>query len=747
MSLLNETTNRSSEERDIELRTRSDLIVNESVYQGEACWIIKDPLAMKYFRIREPEFLVLNALRSKTNYAQLKRNLLRNFPEQTVRVESIQQLIVGLHRNGLLITRGRGQAKPLAKRKNKELRQKLLGLLSSLVSLRLPGFDPESLLNWLYPKFRWFYSAWFTFIVFAVCLAAGGLVLSKFTEFYSRLPDFQSFFAFDNILFMGAILIFTKTIHEFGHGLTCKHFGGECHEIGFMFLVLMPAMYCNTSDSWILPNKWHRIAIGAAGMYVEVFMAAICTFVWWYTHPGWIHYLCLNVMFLSSVSTIIFNINPLLRYDGYYMLSDYLEIPNLAQKSKTSLLSKLRVSCLGMQPTNARLLPQRNLEAFAIYSVASFVYKWVIMIFIFWFISTVFEPLGLAAVGHFVIGVSLIGMVVVPMWKMFKFFSYPGRMREVKKVRFVITSLVLLGSIAALCLIKFPHFVGANFVLQPLDPQRVVVTQAGVLSKVFVKPGDLVVVGDDIAELENLEIELELNQLIGELARLNNDLSGYQLTRNKYLDSGKKIAETIAAISNVEKQIELKQRQANRLTLKAMKPGVVIAPPNVVANTNPSKPLGTWKDSPLDNANLNSSLEPDTLLCMIAVPKAFEVILVVDESNIELVQPEQNVVLLLEQHLNQHFRATISEVSQTELTAVPRELSQTNGGALPVKPDGSERPLAKSFEAKATVDFAELEQANIVPKTGYYGIAKIRVGEASAGSRLLRYLRSIINFR
>ena len=78
----------------------------------------------------------------------------------------------------------------------------------------------------------------------------------------------------------------TKILHEFGHGLSCKHFGGECHEIGVMFLVLTPCLYCNVSDSWMLPNRWHRAAIGAAGMYVELVLASICTFIWWFTEPG-----------------------------------------------------------------------------------------------------------------------------------------------------------------------------------------------------------------------------------------------------------------------------------------------------------------------------------------------------------------------------------------------------------------------------------------------------------------------------
>jgi len=479
MSIASQAATQSAEERPIGMSTRADLFVQQSVYQGENCWIVKDPLAMKYFRLKRPEYLVFEALREPQSYLELKRLLDHEFPESITRLESLQHLVTSLHANGLLRSPSAGQAKPLRKRHNKDVKQKVMQLTMSVMSLRLPGFDPEWILNFLYPKIRWAFSTWFTCVVWAVCLAAAALVLGNLEEFYARLPDFQSFFAFDNLLFLGAILIFTKTIHEFGHGLMCKHYGGECHEIGFMFLVITPAMYCNTSDSWILPNRWHRMAIGAGGIYVEIFMAAICTFIWWFTVPSWIHFLALNIMFLSSVSTILFNANPLLRYDGYYVLSDFLEIPNLAQKSKLALTSTLRVWCLGMEPVNSASLPKRNIIAFAIYSVASFVYRWLVMLFIFWFIKTIFEPLGLGILGYLLICFSLVGMVVVPLYKMVKFFLYPGRFRDVKRFNTYCTLIVLASLIAFVCYYPFSHYVHGDCLVRPSAGQTVFVQEPG----------------------------------------------------------------------------------------------------------------------------------------------------------------------------------------------------------------------------------------------------------------------------
>ena len=108
----------------------------------------------------------------------------------------------------------------------------------------------------------------------------------QFDVFRSKLPEFHQFFSVHNAFLLAVVLAFTKVMHEFGHGLSCKHFGGECHEMGIMVLVLTPCLYCNVSDSWLLPNKWKRAAIGAAGMYVELMLASVCTFLWWFSQPG-----------------------------------------------------------------------------------------------------------------------------------------------------------------------------------------------------------------------------------------------------------------------------------------------------------------------------------------------------------------------------------------------------------------------------------------------------------------------------
>lgn len=737
----------SSDRRALTMRKRNDLEVQETLYQGQQSWIIKDPVALKYFRLQAPEFAAFEMIDGSNSYATIKLNLENRFPEMELRIEDVYALVTSLHKNGLLLSNAAGQDQPLTDRRNKELKQKGVSLLMSVMSLKFPGVDPEQFLCWLYPKVSSLFSRTATMIFALFCASALLLVLSNLEDFYRRLPEFSQFFNVNNILFMGSILIVTKSIHELGHGLMCKHFGGECHEIGFMLLVMTPAMYCNTSDSWTLPNKWHRIAIGAAGMYVEVVLAAGATFLWWYTQPGFAHYLALNVMFLCSFSTLVFNANPLLRYDGYYMLSDYLEIPNLSQKSNMALVDGLKVHCLGMKPNRARLMPQKNLLSFALYSVASFFYRWFVMLAIFWFLIKLFEPYGLEIIGHLLIAMSLIGMVVIPMYKVAKFFAWPGRFREVKTFRFLLTCAVvgILGW--ALFSIPVTHHVTASFVTRPADAQMVYATAPGTLTEIAFRPGEKVVAGQQIARLENIDLEIATERLRGQAEQLTADIAAYRAMTGTTPGNARMISEAMMKLSEIQRKLKLQQKMEAQLISTAQRDGVIIPPPNLPAQPYDSitRKLKTWAGTPLDAPNQNLFLEPGTLICMVGDPANMKATLAVEQSDRVLVSVGQPVRLMLDELPGQEFSGRVEFIGQDPMTAVARELSQSNGGGIATRltAGGTEVPMLTWYEVAV-----KIENHHAAPLlNGFRGTALIKTSDMPLGARLLRYLTNVIRFR
>ena len=733
----------SSDQRAMRIKMRGDLVISEGQYQGETCWIVKDPIGLKYYRLRKFEIRILNMLNGNTSLRLIKETLEGENPEREFRIQEIENLIGTFHKQGLIISEMTGQGPVLLKNRRKEIKKKVLGSFASVLSLKFPGIDPERFLSWLYPKVRFLFHP-IAFLVFmALSVAALSLVLVNLHEFQSRLPDFQYFFGAQNLIQMGVVLIGTKLLHELGHGIFCKHYKGECHEIGFMLLVMMPAMYCNTSDSWILKNKWHRMAIGAAGIYVELILAAVATIVWWYTHPGWIHYAALNIMFLCSVSTILFNGNPLLRYDGYYILSDFLEIPNLSQKSRSALISKLRVWCLGMKPIPARQLPERNQLMFSLYAVASFCYRWFIMFSILWFICKVFEPWGLEVLGHIMIGISLIGLIVMPIWKLIKFFSYPGRFREVKRKNFVVTSVLSAGALWAFFAIPVPQWIHAPFVIEPNQAEPVVVQQPGMIQELLVEIGDQVRVNDKLAILVDPNLDVQIEALRGRIGELEATIEASK--RVQLLGSGVDLdlASKQAELTAFQNELLELNEKASMLTLRAGQDGMVFGPPDFPARPTTRYELPTWHGNPFQNQNAKARLEADTTFCLIGQAKDVKASIYIEQSYVEKIQPDQQVNFRLDEYPSARLESSISEIANDAIESVPAGLSKTNKGPIAVKPSetGIEKPILTYYQVSADLSNSELEI-----HSGYHGWARIRVDNSSLGSRLVRYFRSIINF-
>jgi putative peptide zinc metalloprotease protein len=736
----------SSSSRKLPIRRRPDLKGRQQRYQGRLYWVVKDPVGLQYYRFEEEEYAILQMLDGQKSLDEIAEQFERDFPPQTIRTEELQQFIGMLHRSGLVITDAPGQGHQLVKRRNERKHQERMSTLSNILSLRFKGVDPERFFNFIYPYIRWFFSTPVVYACITLALVALTLVLVNFDVFQSRLPSFHTFFEAQNWLWLALTLAITKIIHEFGHGLSCKHFGGECHEIGVMFLVLTPCLYCNVSDSWMLPSRWHRAAIGAAGMYVELVLASICTFIWWFTEPGPINYICLNVMFISSVSTILFNANPLLRYDGYYILSDILEIPNLRQKASTILNRKLGKWCLGLEEPEDPFLPQRRQWLFATYTVASAIYRWVVTLSILYFLNKVFEPYGLKILGQAIALGSIYGLLIQPLVKVYKFFKVPGRLGKVKRVRVYATLTVIFGAIIGIGFVPLPSHVYCPLEVQARNADSVYVNVDGVLDKVFVRPGQQVKAGDPLAELHNIDVDLTITELAGQRDVYTAQLKDLNLVGFKDVSANSQIEPLKKMLASTQKQLAKREDDREKLRLVAPRDGTVLPPPLVEKRGDDGSHLPVWSGSPFDPENIGATLTIGTKLCQIGDPKLLEARLVIDQGDVEFVAPGQEVEIMLDQTAEYVYtKCYIERVSTEDLKESPIHLSSLHGGSLPTKmdPSGNARPLTPIFEA--VVPLPEKDENNLL-RLGLVGRAKISTAPRTLWSRLYRYATRTFNF-
>ena len=735
---------RSSTTRPVGLRRRGDLVTNRQVHQGQAWWVVKDPISLSYFRFRPEEYALLDMLNGKVSLEELKEQFEARFPPRRITLDELSRFVATLHRSGLVMGDRPGQGPQLYERRKQRIWKQWMAWLANIMSLRFRGIDPDWLLKKLDPWFGWLFEPWAIAVAMSFVTSAVMLVLVNFDVFRSKLPDFHQFFASGNWLYLAVALAVTKILHEFGHGLSCKHYGGECHEMGMMLLVFTPCLYCDVTDSWMLPSKWKRAAIGAAGMYVEVIIASIATYLWWNSHAGIFNQLCLDVMFVSSVSTILFNANPLMRYDGYYILSDILEIPNLRQKATTILGRLASTWCLGIEQPEDPFLPTRNRGLFALFAIASSLYGWMVTASIFLFVWSVFKPYRLEVLGQLLAMGALWGLVIRPMQNIIKFLKVPGRREEVKVRNVVTTGAVALALGAAVALIPLPQRVWCAAELRPRAEETVYVTVAGVLESIALKPGTVVEAGTEIARLSSIDLDLAIADLEGKATQARARLAS--LERERFTDPAAtlEIGTVEESLKSVEEQLARKRKDREDLVLTAPRGGIVLPAPAVKAPADGTGRLPGWSGNVLDNRNLGATLAEGTVLCLVGDPEAYEAVMVVDQSEMEFVSRGQRVDLKLDAMPWQTFRGTIDEIAETSLESGSERLSVKAGGQVPTRTDesGRETPISTSYEALMAVDDPDGSFT-----AGMRGSARIRVGQRTVGSWLLRLLWQTFNFR
>jgi len=735
----------SSTARPLTMRMRPDLDVRQVRYHGTPYWVIKDPVGLNYFRFQEEEFAILEWLDGHTSLDEIKRRFEKQFAPQKIGLDELGRLIGTLHRSGLVIADVPGQGPQLLKRRKQNARRQTIGKFTNILAIRFKGIDPERILEWMLPYVRWFFTRAAATVCILFGLSALLLVAVQFDVFRAKLPSFHQFFAAENWIWLALAMGITKIIHEFGHGLSCKHFGGECHEMGFMFLVFTPCLYCNVSDSWMLPSKWQRAFIGAAGMYVELVIASIATYVWWFSEPGMVNQLALSTMFVCSVSTVLFNANPLMRYDGYYILSDLTEIPNLRQKAGAILHRKLGKWCLGLKEPDDPFLPERNQAFFAVYSVASAVYLWVITFSILYFLYKVFEPYRLQIIGQMLVSLSLVSLVGMPLYKLFRFFHVPGRVDQVKKPRLIATVAVLAVVAAAILLVPLPYRIICPLEIKAADAESVYVVVEGDLAEVHVQPGDGVTAGDKLAQLVNQDLDLKIADLVAKRDQLAVELRTLlEQERVRGSGAGLRVPAVRVSLQAVEDQLKTMKADRDRLTLVANTSGTVIAAPSEMPRPHEDLQLDSWTGSTMDPKNLGATLPAARLFCQIGNPEKMDAAMVIEQGEMDFVRTGQLVEIKLEALPGDTFETTITELSYEKLLYTSKQLSNKHEGEVETTTDetGAERPINTLYQAEALIQ----DDAGVV-RPGMRGRAKIHAGYQTLGQRFWRFLTRTFNFK
>jgi putative peptide zinc metalloprotease protein len=455
-------------------------------------------------------------------------------------------------------------------------------------------------------------------------------------------------------------------------------------------------------------------------------------------------------MFISSVSTIVFNANPLLRYDGYYILADLMEIPNLRQKATTILSRKLSEWCLGMEPPEDPFLPQRNQVFFALYSIAAAAYRWVVALSICWFLYKLFERYNLKIVGQGVVLMSLWGLLGMPLYQVGKFFYVPGRVEQVKKPRFYTSLGVVVALLAGALFVPLPYSVICPLEIQARDAVPVYVDVPGKLISLDVAAGQQVCAGQRLAQLRSIDFDLEMTKLKGAADDYRVKLGNLRQESYRDRHAADQIASVEKSLKAVEEQLKEKARDEKRLTLTAPVAGMVLPPPMTPPREQDEERLPSWSGTPLDPENLGAVLEKavlekDVLFCQLGDPKRLEAVLVIDQTDRNVIREGQDVDLMLEGLPFITWHCKIAGIAERAMDTVSQRMTTKSGGEVPTKTDphtGIEHPMSASYQARVPIDDPE----GLV-RLGIRGQARVYTDWLPLGTRLWRLVAHTFNFK
>ena len=721
------------------LKMRADLIVQQVDCRGVTRFVIKDPVGLKYWHFNAKQMRVLETLDGSRSLEMIRQQVQAEFRSERITHWDIQKLILDFHKKGLVVSNRFRQAPVFINRRRDHKMQLLTQLLSNPLFIKLPGFDPEFLLRFLCRWFGWFFSIPCLILSAIITVSTWFAIFAHTDTLRLELPAFNQFFGWPNVIYLWFVIGATKIIHELGHGLANKRAGCECHTIGFAFLIFSPTMYCDASDSWMLKDKWKRIGIAAAGIHVESLMASLAFWLWCFSEEGIVKHLLLNLFFVSTISTVIFNANPLMKFDGYYMLSDWLEIPNFRDEASKYLQRVIGISFgLDIEDTTETTAPRWML---LLYAIAVHIYQVLLSLSISLGLYVALKPYQLQSIGVscacFVVATSVyrLGSSAYRTWKL-----HSGE--PILYARTIISTCVCIAGLLFVMAIPIPIYRGVPLFAEPEGIRHVYASYDGVLTQRTAVQGETVKKGQVIAVLRNYEFEDQSRQIALEYqnAKVDSDTAHRTEDHASFLEQETKLQQTLAMQEQLATQFE-------ELEIRAPCDGMVIWPEKrqAVTQEQQRKGLSTWTNVPLDPQNEKCLFLEGDHLFSVAPSKKFVAKMVVDQHDRNDLDIETAVRIKFDHSPLEILHGKVTEISQEHSEVVPVLLTSKRGGKIPTVTDsaGEERLTSNAYFVTASLE-------DSAPNSLVYltrGKGRFLVSNRTTGQWIYRWFAITFRFR
>jgi putative peptide zinc metalloprotease protein len=545
-------------------KLRGTAQISRQYYRGERWYVVRDAASNQFHRLSDAAYRFVGLLDGTRSVGEAWDLVGGQLEDDAPTQPEVIQILSQLYAANLVETDISPDATVLLRRHKKQQQRKMQGRLMNVLFPRIPIWDPDRFLcRWL-PAVKHLLSKWGAIVWLVVVAFTIAMLIPEWSRLKVAAGDAISP---SNWLYLWAVFVLIKFIHECGHAFACRRFGGEVHEMGIMFLVFIPTPYVDASTAWAFPNKWARMFVGAAGMIVELFVASLCALFWIFATPNTLpSQLAYNAMFIASVSTVIFNANPLLRYDGYYMLSDFLEIPNLQMRSREYMLGLIKRYVFRIKPTQP-LPPTGQCILLFVYGVLSTAYRVFVGVMIILVVTWKVPILGvLMGIG------GLVTWCCVPIVKLFKYLMLEPELHRKRGRAWVFSGSVAAAVVLLVGIIPFPVSIYAEGIIEPKQKEVLHATTPGWVSEIRAHDGDKLHAGDVIVVCDSPEINAKLLDLNAHAEEIK-----IRMRQSSVKDMAQMYIDEIE-LDSVNQELAEYTRKKNEMTITAPIDGYLIAP-------------------------------------------------------------------------------------------------------------------------------------------------------------------------
>lgn len=550
-------------------RLRSHVDITRQHYRGRRWHVVHDPTSNQFFRLNPIAYDLIATLDGTRDVETAWQAALTKFGDSAPTQNEVVNLIGQLYNANLLALDATPETEQLLRRGRDRRTRKAVTQAIGIMSFKVRLLNPDRILSAAEPVLRWALNGW-------GFLAWCALMVYAITQLVPHAPKLvsgvDSVIAPANLWLLPIVFVITKLWHEFGHGVICKRFGGQVPEFGVMMLVLFPSPFVDASSAWAFSSKWQRIAVGAGGMLFELFLAAISALVWvWAQENGRsgevVAQLAYNIMFTSGVATVFFNANPLMRFDGYYILADLLETPNLAQRSAKMLQHLVQRFVFRLE----NLTPPTSLAGeraiLLVYGVLSLAYR------IALFIGITLYILGFAfGVGVVLAVWSVAAWFILPTGKYLHWLATSPALGEHRARTVAISVALAIAGVLIVGVVPLPDRRQTLGVVESVQRTGVYTGSEGFVTAALKRPGDRVQAGEIIATMESPDLTIKR---LGLLAQLEEYLAQARAAVKDNETGSAQLAQDRARI--VRENIKDFDERLSALTIRAPHEGTIVS--------------------------------------------------------------------------------------------------------------------------------------------------------------------------